>query len=211
MASDFGDESGEQLFDWMLRVGQDAGEDAMRKTASKLVNALKKTRGDIVGDGEATSESEKPEWARLSLDELNSVEGYETIREILHSRLQEAGVEHGIHHDEKTGRDSLLFPIDDAAKVSDVFDGLIDDAQETCERASDRLAQQREADKENDQEAVGKRDGKDARQASERDGEPLDARCERVRASSAALEHERGRDKGRETGKEAKFREVRTK
>ena len=104
MASDFGDESGEQLFDWMLRVGQDAGEDAMRKTASKLVSALKKTKGDIVGDGEAISESEKPEWARLSLDELSSVEGYETIREILHSRLQEAGVEHGIHHDEKTGR-----------------------------------------------------------------------------------------------------------
>lgn len=30
MASDFGDESGEKLFDWMLRMGQDASQDAIR-------------------------------------------------------------------------------------------------------------------------------------------------------------------------------------
>ena len=27
MATDFGDESGEKLFDWMLRVGQEAGQE----------------------------------------------------------------------------------------------------------------------------------------------------------------------------------------
>mgnify|MGYP000028377356 CR=1 FL=1 len=31
MASDFGDESGEKLFDWMLRMGQDASQDAIRQ------------------------------------------------------------------------------------------------------------------------------------------------------------------------------------
>lgn len=29
MASDYGDEAGEKLFDWMLRMGQDASQDAI--------------------------------------------------------------------------------------------------------------------------------------------------------------------------------------
>lgn len=31
MASDYGDEAGEKLFDWMLRMGQDASQDAIRR------------------------------------------------------------------------------------------------------------------------------------------------------------------------------------
>ena len=33
MASDYGDEAGEKLFDWMLRMGQDASQDAIRASA----------------------------------------------------------------------------------------------------------------------------------------------------------------------------------
>ena len=33
MATDFGDESGEKLVDWMLRVGQEAGQEALAKSA----------------------------------------------------------------------------------------------------------------------------------------------------------------------------------
>ena len=29
MASDFGDEAGQELYDWMIRIGQDAGGKAM--------------------------------------------------------------------------------------------------------------------------------------------------------------------------------------
>lgn len=36
MATDFGDESGEKLFDWMLRVGQEAGQEALAKSAKGL-------------------------------------------------------------------------------------------------------------------------------------------------------------------------------
>ena len=39
MASDFGDEAGGELYDWMLRIGQDAGdcsEDQTAKTAGQL-------------------------------------------------------------------------------------------------------------------------------------------------------------------------------
>lgn len=36
MPSDFGDESGEKLFDWMLRIGQDASEAALLTSAERL-------------------------------------------------------------------------------------------------------------------------------------------------------------------------------
>ena len=39
MASDFGDEAGQELYDWMLRIGQDAGGKAMSDAAGKLVQA----------------------------------------------------------------------------------------------------------------------------------------------------------------------------
>lgn len=34
MASDYGDEAGGKLLDWMLRIGQEAGAEAMARSAS---------------------------------------------------------------------------------------------------------------------------------------------------------------------------------
>lgn len=39
MPSDFGDESGEKLFDWMLRLGQEAGQAAMTHSAARVSKA----------------------------------------------------------------------------------------------------------------------------------------------------------------------------
>ena len=47
MASDYGDEAGEKLFDWMLRMGQDASQDAIRASAERLKNAIRNLRGQI--------------------------------------------------------------------------------------------------------------------------------------------------------------------
>ena len=44
MASDFGDEAGGELYSWMLRIGQDAGEQAMRDAAKSLAGALRNLR-----------------------------------------------------------------------------------------------------------------------------------------------------------------------
>ena len=41
MATDFGDESGEKLFDWVLRIGQDASEQAMLASAEKLKDVIR--------------------------------------------------------------------------------------------------------------------------------------------------------------------------
>ncbi len=45
MATDFGDESGEKLFDWILKIGQDASEQAMLASAEKLKSALQERPG----------------------------------------------------------------------------------------------------------------------------------------------------------------------
>lgn len=47
MASDFGDESGEKLFDWFLRMGQDMSEEALRASAERLKGAIQNLRGNL--------------------------------------------------------------------------------------------------------------------------------------------------------------------
>ena len=45
MPSDFGDESGEKFCDWLMDIGQQAGQEAMHAAARKLSVALKHTKG----------------------------------------------------------------------------------------------------------------------------------------------------------------------
>mgnify|MGYP000770986179 CR=1 FL=1 len=40
MASDYGDEAGGKLLDWMLRIGQEAGAEAMARSARELSERL---------------------------------------------------------------------------------------------------------------------------------------------------------------------------
>ena len=71
MATDFGDESGEKLFDWMLRVGQEAGQEALAKSAKGLAEAIRSTCASIEksgGSGDAAAK--ETEWAKLSMREF---------------------------------------------------------------------------------------------------------------------------------------------
>ena len=192
MPSDFGDESGEKFCDWLMDIGQQAGQEAMHAAAHKLSVALKRTKGDLgVDDAE-------PKWARLNLDELSKMEGYDSIKQILGNQLEDAGIEHSFFADGKTGQESLLFKHEDASKVDRVFDELIEDVDKSLERADAQLSQ--------DMESV-----KSKTKETSRDSEPLEKRSARVRASSAALEAERGQGRGRDVGREDKFQEVKTK
>ena len=49
MASDYGDEAGGKLLDWMLRIGQEAGAEAMARSARELSERLAGIRGTISG------------------------------------------------------------------------------------------------------------------------------------------------------------------
>ena len=53
MPSDFGDESGEKLFDWMVRVGQEAGQAAMSHGAARVSMAFRNSVGEIGREGAA--------------------------------------------------------------------------------------------------------------------------------------------------------------
>ena len=80
MASDYGDEAGEKLFDWMLRMGQDASQDAIRASAERLKNAIRNLRGQIDEPlAEAEHESVR-DYARLNLSEFEELPDYASLQ-----------------------------------------------------------------------------------------------------------------------------------
>lgn len=170
MPSDFGDESGEKLFDWILRVGQDASEAALLSSAERLKGAFRSARGEIseVG-GSAIGEEQAPQWAKLRLAQFQDLPEYATIKEAIDSKLSSQKIEHDFFTDE-SGRDFLLFRVEDAPDVSDAFKDL----EEQTDKAVDKALEQR---------------GKDRLQV--RDAESLDERAAAARSASAALDDAR--------------------
>lgn len=121
MASDFGDESGEKLFDWLLRIGQDAGEQAMLQSADKLASAFRKTREGIDGEAKAAA-SDVREWAKLDMKDFAELPQYESLKEIISGELASRGIEHVFA--EEAGSDFLVFKAKDVHEISEVFHRL---------------------------------------------------------------------------------------
>ncbi len=183
MPGDFGDESGEKLFDWMLRVGEDASETAMLAAAQRLKSAFKNLRGDIAQSGKTKDCQEVTEWAKLKLEELQALPEYSTLKEAIAAKLSSVKVEHDFFTDER-GKDFLLFRVKDAPDVSRAFSELECDT----DRAFDMALASR---------------GKTREQV--RDAEPLDERAASAKKASKAL------DAAREHVREIELSEVRTK
>lgn len=184
MPSDFGDESGEKLFDWMLKVGQDASEAALLSSAERLKGAFRSVRGEIGQMAEGAPASEKtPEWGKLSMAEFEALPEYATIKEAIDSRLDAQKIEHDFFTD-KDGRDFLLFRLEDAPDVSDAFKDL----EEQTDHAVDKALEER---------------GKTREEA--RDSEPLEERAANARQASKAL------DDARSPERDIELSEVRSK
>ena len=133
MASDYGDEAGEKLFDWMLRMGQDASQDAIRASAERLKSAIRNLRGQI---DEPLTEAEREDvrdYARLNLSEFEELPDYASLREIIEARLDAAAIEHDIANID--GHDHLIFKMEDAPEVDEAFKELEREADEACDRA----------------------------------------------------------------------------
>ena len=169
MASDFGDESGEKLFDWFLRMGQDMSEDALRASAEKLKDAIKNLRGNL---DESTHEQndEVREFARLNMSEFEELPDYESLKEIIDERLTEAAIEHDFAVVD--GHDHLVFRVADAPEVDEVFASLEQDVDAELERACE--AREIELNKERDQEPL-EDTAKAAREASKAALEAMEA------------------------------------
>lgn len=131
MASDYGDEAGGKLLDWMLRIGQEAGAEAMARSARELSERLAGILGTIA-DG-------VPTYAKLSLEELSGLPEYATIKEVVSDKLRAASVEHHIIPGE--GRDWLLFKVEDAPEVDEAFRQLEQETGKAADRARERLSE----------------------------------------------------------------------
>ena len=91
MPSDFGDESGEKLFDWMLRIGQDASEAALiDKCGAPQGRVQERTwRGESRCRRHRRGRRASTEWAKLRMAEFEALPEYETIKEAIDSKLAE--------------------------------------------------------------------------------------------------------------------------
>ena len=174
MASDYGDEAGGKLLDWMLRIGQEAGAEAMAHSARELSERLAGIRGTIAGGrAEAIAADGVPTYAKLSLEELSGLPEYATTKEVVSDKLRAASVEHHIIPGE--GRDWLLFKVEDAPEVDEAFRQLEQETGKAAERAREKLSE------------IAER-----RQSPER----LAERAERAREASRAHSQGIGRDRG---------------
>lgn len=201
MASDFGDEAGQELYDWMIRIGQDAGGKAMSDAAGKLAQALRNARSGI-GPETESEDAARPEWAKLDMAEFKELPEYESIQAAISAKLDAAGLAHSYVDDQSNGKTYLLFRMDDAERLDGCLGDLIEQAEAAEQKALKELAreagrQAREAERDND------------RDQDDPDKEPLEKQAEYARAASEQLERERSG--GRAAEREPRFQENRSK
>ncbi len=189
MPSDFGDESGEKLFDWMLSVGQDAGKEAMAHGAARMAMAFRGFAGDAAREGRALANAKDPdaapEWAKLSLRELEELPEFGTIKEAIAAKLDREALSHEFFED--AGKPFLIFKVDEAPEVARCFNELADDAGRACKRAEQQLAHERSRN----EPAQAKDKAESKSEAA--DKEPLKERAEAFRKSAELAEKSRGR------------------
>ena len=139
MATDFGDESGEKLFDWMLRVGQEAGQEALAKSAKGLAEAIRSTCAGIEkSEGSGGAAAKTTEWAKLSMREFEDLPEYETLADMISSQLKKEGVEHAFANE--GGKRFLVFKAKETPSVARAFRRIEESIPEACERAKGVLA-----------------------------------------------------------------------
>lgn len=139
MATDFGDESGEKLFDWMLRVGQEAGQEALAKSAKGLAEAIRSTCASIEkSEGSGGVAAKTTEWAKLSMREFEDLPEYETLADMISAQLKKDGVEHAFANEGENR--FLVFKVNEAPAVAQAFKRIEEAIPEACERAKGALA-----------------------------------------------------------------------
>ena len=197
MASDFGDEAGQELYDWMLRIGQDAGGKAMSDAAGKLVQALRNARSGV-GSEATAGDGERSEWAKLDMAEFKELPEYENVQAAISAKLDSAGLVHSFLDDQSNGKTYLLFRTDDAERLDGCLGELIEQTEAVAEKAAAGL------DRETERQLQ-----KEEREEDDPDKEPLEKRAEEARAASEQLEREKSGERAAERA--PKFQENRSK
>ena len=180
MASDYGDEAGERLIDWMLRIGQDSSQEAMANGAKRLKEAIHNIRGKVTSD-QIPAEDQK-QRVKLNLSEFQDLPEYPTIKDVITKRLDFAAIDYEIA--DVDGKDYLIFPVDAAPEVDEVFANLERDIDVALEKAISELdlSQEKRIDNEH------KRENK---ATLNRDEEPLAEKAEAAKAASHVVAESR--------------------
>lgn len=192
MADDFGDDAGQQIFDWALRLGMEgyrrgggaAGQRAVEDAMERLEAALENAR-DAIGakpepsGGAPQAARTDARFARLDMSEFAALEDGQRIISAVDAKLAANDIWHGMTED--GGTPWLVFKTADAPAVACAFDQLVSDTKEAASRAAERIRQEQGRD--------------DRSRAADRDREPLKDRAERARRASDVQSHdaERGR------------------
>jgi hypothetical protein len=120
MPSDFGDDSGEKLIDWMKEIIDEQGERALEASAKKLSNFFTKAREGVLANVSGADEAER--WVRLNMQEIEDLPAYDTIKEIISDKLNNDAIKHEFA--KVDGHDFLVFQAKDAPAVSEAFGSL---------------------------------------------------------------------------------------
>ena len=187
MPSHFGDESGEKLFDWMLRLGQEAGQAAMAHSAARVSMAFRNAVGEI-GHGQSAAAgieraSEATEWAKLNLQEFKGLPEFETIKEIIDANLDREALSHEFFSEGE--KSYLIFRVGDAPEVARCFDELAQETTQAAKKAEQQLSREKG-------HASGARD---LEVLKEPDKEPLQDRVEAFKKSAELVERAHGRSR----------------
>lgn len=195
MADDFGDDAGQQIFDWALRLGLEgyrrgggpAGQRAVEEAIGRLETALESARDAVAASPGSPTEARQEvrtdaRFARLDMSEFAELEDGQRVISAVDAKLTANDIWHGMTED--GGTPWLVFKTADAPAVASAFDQLVSDTKAVASRAAERIRQEQE------------REG--GSRGADRDREPLKERAERARRASEAQSHDTERERAPE-------------
>ena len=147
MADDFGDYSGEKLFDWILRIARRRRRVKASAAADSLAGGAINARKGAGAQGREAAGMEAcgreaggtAEWAKLDMHEFTSIEDWPTLQDIIDGKLDDCGIAHDWHK-EAQGKTYLLFRAEDAPSLVRAFDEMSRAVDAAKEKASAELA-----------------------------------------------------------------------
>lgn len=206
MADDFGDDAGDKLLDWSIRIMVERGRHHAYASSSKLAGALRNAQGRVMeGSGAPMPEAvEREGWAKLDLHEFTGIDGWNDLKEIMGKDLTARGIVHEWFEDASDERRYLLFRTAEAKDLSDAFGNLADRVEKAHEQAVRAMERAREIGRD-DPEPEQRGDG--AGKADPRKEKRLQERVRTVRRYAEEARgperetHETGRVEKRERGR----------
>ena len=147
MADDFGDDAGDKLLDWSIRLIIEQGRSGAHSQSQSFAQALHNAQGQIreqAGDAATAGElAEQEGWAKLDLHEFTGIEGWDDLKGVLGSAFEEHGLAYEWFDDEQDGKQYLLFRTADAPELADTFGAVAEKVEAAHLRAVEVIERSR--------------------------------------------------------------------